>query len=74
MAKKRFSPKELAEWIYKTASEAITDEDMAVVYYKLVGGGLAVVLAWSSSSDYQYEKDKPIHAKRSFQRFRKCSL
>lgn len=41
MAKKRFSPKELAEWIYKTASEAITDEDMTVVYYKLVGGGLA---------------------------------
>lgn len=54
MAKKKFSSKELAEWIYKTASEAITDEDMAVVYYKLVGGGLAVVLAWSSSSDYQY--------------------
>lgn len=59
MAKKRFSSKELAEWIYKTAHEALEDKDMAVVYYKLVGGGLAVVLAWSSSSDYQYEKDNP---------------
>lgn len=32
MAKKRFSSKELAEWVYQTASKAITDEDMAVVY------------------------------------------
>lgn len=60
MAKgKRFSPKELAEWIYKTAHIALSDKDMATTYYKLVGGGLAIVLSWSESDSYQYEEDNP---------------
>lgn len=53
MAKqKRFSPKELAEWVYKTAQEALTDKQMGTTYYKLVGGGLAVVLTWSQYDSF----------------------
>lgn len=60
MAKcKRFSPKELAEWIYKTAHEAITDKGMGKTYYKIVGGGLAVVIGWSQYDSYQYEDNNP---------------
>lgn len=57
--RKRFSSKELAEWIYKTAHEALEDKGFGTIYYKLVGGGLAIVLSWSNGDDYQYDKDNP---------------
>lgn len=60
MAKqKRFSPKELAEWMYKAAHEAISDKEIGTTYYKIVGGGLAVILCWSQYDSYQYEENNP---------------
>lgn len=56
---KRFSPKELAEWIYKTAQAALLDKDMGTIYYKLIGGGLAIVVSWSESDSYEYEENNP---------------
>lgn len=67
---KRFSVKELRQWIMETATEAIQGDSFktGTVFYKTLPGGVSAVISWSEYGDYEYEKDNP------FQRFNKVDM
>lgn len=55
---KRFSVKELRQWIMETATEAIQGDSFktGTVFYKTLPGGVSAVISWSEYGDYEYEK------------------
>lgn len=62
MAKsKRFSIKELREWLYETATQMRNDDSFntGTVYYKNLGCGVTVVMCWSETPDFEYELGHP---------------
>lgn len=67
---KRFSVKELRQWIMETATKAIEGDSFqtGTVFYKILPGGVSAVISWSEYGDYQYEKNNP------FQRFSKIEI
>lgn len=57
---KRFSVKELRQWIMETATEAIQGDSFktGTVFYKTLPGGVSAVISWSEYGDY-WECDGP---------------
>lgn len=59
MKAKRFSVKELREWLFDTAEAMLEDNSMddGTCYYKNVGSWLCVVMCWSEYDDMEFIPD-----------------
>lgn len=56
MKSKRFSVKELQEWLFDTANEMVSDNSLkeGTCYYRNVGLWLCIVMCWSEYDDMEY--------------------
>lgn len=59
MKTKRFSIKELREWLFDTAEKMINNDSLqtGACYYNNVGSWLCVVMCWSEYDDIDYDPD-----------------
>ncbi len=56
MKQKRFSIKELREWLFDTANEMVNNDSLktGTCYYHNVGNWLCVVMCWSEYDDIEF--------------------
>lgn len=53
MRKGRFNYREIQKWMLDASRSMVDDKNTSVVYYHLIGGGLAMVMTWEDGYDFE---------------------